>query len=321
MPLLNGLEKPSVQYKQRQMRILFITATRLGDAVISTGLLDHLIRTYPHARFTIACGPVAAGLFQNVPRLDRVITMEKRKYDLHWLDLWKACVARKWDLTIDLRGSAVTVLLRSGRRVIMRGGRRPGLRLAHVAQTLSLSPPPTPTVWLNPSDEACATTLLPTTTGTPLIALGPTANWSGKIWPVERYLPLWHRLQSAYPTARPVILYGPGQQERDLAAPVLAALPQPIDAGGRFSLTEVAAILRKCQLYVGNDSGLMHLAAAAGTPTLGLFGPSRASEYAPSGTHAAWLAAPGPEGKAAIADLSVSTVAEAALRLLAETSS
>ena len=45
------------------MRILFITATRLGDAVLSTGLLDHLARANPAARFTIACGPVAEGVF------------------------------------------------------------------------------------------------------------------------------------------------------------------------------------------------------------------------------------------------------------------
>ena len=42
------------------MRILFITATRIGDAVLSTGLLDHLAERYPHARITLACGPAAA---------------------------------------------------------------------------------------------------------------------------------------------------------------------------------------------------------------------------------------------------------------------
>ena len=49
------------------MRILFITATRIGDAVLSTGLLAHLIEHHPEARITIACGPVAAPLFSAVP--------------------------------------------------------------------------------------------------------------------------------------------------------------------------------------------------------------------------------------------------------------
>lgn len=73
------------------MRILFITSTRLGDAVISTGLLDHLLRRYPQARFTIVCGPVAAGLFAHMPRRDRTIIMAKRSYDMHWVDLWRQC--------------------------------------------------------------------------------------------------------------------------------------------------------------------------------------------------------------------------------------
>ena len=49
------------------MRILFVTSSRLGDAVLSTGLLDHLIRTHPDARITIACGPVAADVFVWIP--------------------------------------------------------------------------------------------------------------------------------------------------------------------------------------------------------------------------------------------------------------
>lgn len=301
------------------MRILFITATRLGDAVLSTGLLAHLIRHVPDARFTIVCGPVAAGLFQNLPGLERVIVMEKRKHDLHWLDLWKNCIGQKWDLAIDLRGSAITFFLNTRKRLIMRGGRRPGLRVAHLGQVLKLSPPPLPTVWLNDADQTMADQMLPVSG--PLIALGPTANWTGKIWPTDRYLALWDAVSKTLPAARPVIFYGPGQQERMLAQPVLDVLPNAIDAGGRFSLTQVAAMLTRCCLYIGNDSGLMHLAAASGTPTLGLFGPSRTSEYAPSGPHTAWVVAPGPEGEAPIAGLSVATVAEAANRLLAETHS
>ena len=65
------------------MRILFVTANRLGDAVLSTGLLDHLIRTHPEARFTIACGPVAEGVFARMPNRDRTIVIEKRRGRLH----------------------------------------------------------------------------------------------------------------------------------------------------------------------------------------------------------------------------------------------
>jgi ADP-heptose:LPS heptosyltransferase len=299
------------------MRILFITATRLGDAVLSTGILNTLIQQWPDARITVACGPVAAGLFSHMPGLERVLVMHKRRYDLHWLDLWKTCVLTRWDMTVDLRGSIISFALRSGRRFVMRGGRRPGRRVGHLGALLGLSPAPHPTVWLNNADQQAAAQVIPPhTPDAPVIALGPTANWHGKIWPTEHYLPLWRQLAATYPQARPAIFYGPGPQEAELARPVLHALPHAIDAGGRFTLTETAAMLARCALYIGNDSGLMHLAAAAGTPTLGLFGPSRASEYAPTGAMTHWVEAPGPEGQAPIAGLSVERVAHAALALL-----
>ena len=92
------------------MRLLFITATRIGDAVLSTGILDQLVRAHPGIRVTVACGPAAAGLFLHVPGLEQVVAMKKRPLTLHWLELWRASVGRRWDIAVDLRGSAVTVL-------------------------------------------------------------------------------------------------------------------------------------------------------------------------------------------------------------------
>jgi heptosyltransferase-3 len=297
------------------VRILFITATRLGDAVLSTGLLDHLLRQYPDARFTIACGSVAAGIFERMPRLERLIVVEKRRFDRHWAELWLACIGTRWDLAVDLRGSALTLLLRARRRAIMRGGRRPGPRLAHLAGTLGLAPPPLPVAWTSPADRARAATVLPP--GPPLIGLGPTANWAGKIWPPDCFVALSHALAAAIPGARTVIFGGPGAQEAAFAAPVIAALPGAIDLTGRLTLAEAAACLARCTLFIGNDSGLMHLAASAGTPTLGLFGPTPASEYAPSGKITAVALAEGPPGAAPMQALGVAAVLHAAQDLLA----
>lgn len=299
------------------VRILFITATRVGDAVLSTGVLATLLQQYPKARLTIACGKSAAGLFYNVPQLERLIIMTKRRYDLHWFDLWKQCVSYRWDITVDLRGSPITWLLLAHKRYIKHGGRRPGHRIHHLAQIFPFSPTPLPTVWLNEDEQKHAATLIPEKQKRQkIIAFGPTANWQGKIWPIERYPLLWEHLYAAYPNAIPALFYGPGKQEALLARPVLAALPQIIDAGGRFTLTQTAAMLARCCLYIGNDSGLMHLAAATGIPTLGLFGPSRPSEYAPTGPLSTWVAAKGIEGETTMTDISVECVAEAALTLL-----
>src|SRR5260370_1337913 len=98
------------------MRILFVTATRIGDAVLSTGLLSHLIGRFPGARLTVAAGPVAAPLFEAVPGLDRLIVLRKRRFSLHWLALYPPTLGRRWDLVVDLRGSALALLLPAGRR-------------------------------------------------------------------------------------------------------------------------------------------------------------------------------------------------------------
>lgn len=97
-----------------------------------------------------------------------------------------------------------------------------------------------------------------------------------------------------------------------MVAPLLAALPEAIDLAGTLTLPEAAACLARSALYVGNDSGLMHLAAATGVPTLGLFGPTPAAEYAPAGRRAAAVVARGPT----MTDLPVADVLEAAGRLL-----
>jgi ADP-heptose:LPS heptosyltransferase len=72
---------------------------------------------------------------------------------------------------------------------------------------------------------------------------------------------------------------------------VIEAVPpeRRIDLVGAVDLPTAAACLRRCALFVGNDSGLMHLAAAAGVPTLGLFGPSPDGRYRPWGPHAAFV--------------------------------
>jgi ADP-heptose:LPS heptosyltransferase len=298
------------------MRILFITATRLGDAVLSTGLLDHLLRDYPEARFTVVCGPVARGLFTRMERLDRLIVMEKRRFDLHWIALWARVCGTLWDLVVDLRGSALSLCVPARQRAIMRGGRRPGHRLTHIGGVLGLKAAPLPVAWVSDADTLQAASLIPV--GGPVIGLGPTANWDGKIWPAERFVALFQALSGRVPGARAAVFGGPGEAERQTAQPVLDGLPGAIDLVGRVELPEAAACLRRCALFVGNDSGLMHLAAAAGATTLGLFGPTPATEYAPAGRCTAVALAEGPPGTAPMTQLPVRAALLAALDLLAK---
>lgn len=299
------------------MHILFITSTRIGDAVLSTGLLDHLIRTHPEARITVACGPVAEGLFARMPHRERTIVMVKRGQARHWLDLWRAAVTTRWDLVVDLRGSAFAWSVWARRRAIKRGGRRPGHRILHIAETLGVTPAPRPVAWFAAEDAAKVAPLLP---DRPYLVLGPTANVRMKVWPAERFIQLAQALtgpEGVLPGAPLVVLGGPGSLEAEMAAPLLAALPGAVNLVGQLALPEVAAVLSRAALYVGNDSGLMHLSAACGTPTLGLFGPTFASEYAPIGPRAQAVLAKGPAGATPMQRLAVAQVVEAAAKLLA----
>lgn len=263
------------------MKILFITANRLGDAVLSTGVLAALVERYPDARFTIACGPYAAGLFRAVPGLERVMILEKQNWNRHWLDLWAACIGTRWDLIVDLRNSLAARFLRAGRRV-HRSGSNGEHKVIENARVLNLAPPPAPRIWLDMEAEKNAARILPA--ARPLLALAPTANWIPKQWPVERFAALAQKLTAENgPLAGASVIVVADEPERDSILPLLAVLgSRGIPVIGEDLLT-VAACLKSCALFVGNDSGLMHLAAAMNIPVLGLFGPGEPEIYAPWG--------------------------------------
>jgi heptosyltransferase III len=270
------------------MHILFVTATRIGDAVLSTGLLSYLIDRYPTARLTIAAGPVAAPLFEAVPRLERLEVIEKRRWSAHWLPFYVAVANRRWDLVVDLRGSALAWLLRAGERRVMAKGDAREHRVRQLARLFRLDPPPSPQLWTAPHHNLAAAALIPS--GAPVLAIGPAANWRGKEWRAERFAALAQRLSAAdglLPGWRVAVLAA--AHERRQAEPLLAAIPlhRRIDLVGKVELLTAAAVLRRCALFIGNDTGLMHIAAASGAATLGLFGPSPSEQYAPWGQHAA----------------------------------
>jgi|SRR5215469_15525128 len=272
------------------MKILFVTATRIGDAVLSTGLLSHLIERYPGAELTIAAGPLAAPLFAEAPGLARVIVVEKRANKLHWPSLYAQVVGTRWDMAVDLRGSALTYLLWARERRVMAKGDAEEHRVRQLARLFDLEPPPAPKLWFDAQHRAAAAALMPA--GAPVLAVGPAANWQGKEWRAARFAELAQRLTAPNgPLAGARVAVMAAAHERAQAAPVIAALPRErvIDLVGKLDLLTAAAILRNAALFVGNDTGLMHLAAAAGAPTLGLFGPSNVKEYAPWGPRAAFV--------------------------------
>jgi len=273
--------------------ILFITANRLGDAVLSTGILGVLIDRYPGAEITVACGPLAAPLFNEIPQVVRLIEMVKQPLHRHWGSLWLQTIGTRWDLIVDLRNSAMSRLLRA-RSVKIFNGLKPRQHMVEgLAALLNADPKDAaPRLWLNSASlEAVADTV---SRQVPLLALAPGAHGFGKRWPSGRYAELAIRLlapDGILPNGKLVVLGSAGEHAE--ADPVIAALPadRVIDLVGRTDPLLAAAWLARADLYIGNDSGLTHLAAAAGAPTLALFGPGLPARYRPWGPCADYLIA------------------------------
>lgn len=270
------------------MNILFVTSNRIGDAVLSSGLLSHLHEQWPAARITVACGPLAAPLFATAPGVVRVEALTKSKRAGHWRRLWLNAVTTRWDMVVDLRGSALAWLLWARKRYVLSPARGLVHRVRHVATLLGVDPPPQPRIAVSDAIKARAAALIPS--DKPVLAVGPTANWPGKQWPGDRFVAVIAALTGPggiLDGARVAVFAGP--DETEAARDVTAALPPDrcIDLAGQVDLPTAYACLARADLFVGNDSGLMHLAAASGTPTLGLFGPSREELYAPWGPNCA----------------------------------
>jgi len=238
-------------------------------------------------RFPPACSKVS-------PNVERVIALKKRKRHGHWIDLWKIAVKIKWDVVIDLRNSAVSRLIRAGERFFYGPHIRTDLhKVEQAARVMQMTTVPSPALHFTAAQKKFAEELVPP--GVPVIAVGPSANWIGKTWATDNFIEIvrWLRADGGFmPGARVAVFAAPGEEAQ--ALPVLESIPPDmrIDGIARGNPGEVAAALSRCSFYIGNDSGLMHAAAAAGVPTFGVFGPSWPHIYRPWGQHTAFSRTP-----------------------------
>ena len=276
------------------MNILFITSSRIGDAVLSTGLLAYIERTWPAAKVTVVCGPLPASLFEGYPLLHRLIPLVKERQNAHWLKLWAQVVGTSWDMVIDLRNSAVSRLVLAHRRFIFGPHINQSLhKVEQAAAVMKLPLVPAPALWFTSEQKDRARAMMPD--GGPILGVGPTSNWIGKTWPAERFSEVvaW-MVGPGGPMegARVAVFAAPG--EEPVARQVLQSVPKDraLDLIAKGDPGTAAACLARCALYVGNDSGLMHCAAASGVPTFGLFGPSWPHLYRPWGAHCAYAQTP-----------------------------
>ena len=113
-----------------------------------------------------------------------------------------------------------------------------------------------------------------------IVALHPGSGGKDKCWPLEEFQHLAELLNEQ--NRQSIILLGPVERER-WGVEVIDRLKTRLPVLEDLSLTQVAAVLNRCTAYVGNDSGISHLAGALGVPTVAVFGPSNACHWRPLG--------------------------------------
>lgn len=283
-------------------KILIIKLRAIGDVVLSTAVLPNLRRAFPNAKIDFLTESESAEAVQGIPEIDNVLVFDRRRIQsLCWR---RAAMANArflgqirrqgYDLVFDLFGnprSALFCWISGARRRVgynfrvrrwaynvvieNRGGRVHEVEfnldaLAAVDVPIVERRPFFP---LDAAARRFAEEFFETQAAGQglLVALNPSGGWWTKRWPLARFAALGDRLAEEL-GGRIVILWGPG--EREGAQAVAGLMTQPALLPPATTLKQMAALLERCHLMVSNDSGPMHIAAAVGTPTLGIFGPT-----------------------------------------------
>lgn len=262
------------------MRILFITLTNIGDVVLSTALLERVLADYPNARVDIVGGAAALSLFEGLPQKGELIPLVKKKHHGHYVDLYHKLKDVEYDLIIDLRTPLLRHFLKAKKKI----GYVPKEGMHKAEQLASLWPSERPIsleCWVAPEIEQKIDAFCPQ--DRLLIAIAPTANWVGKQWPQAAFAAL--DLGNIPELKDALFIVLGAAHEHNMVKDFILSLPKgrTRDLVGRTSLPEAYAWLKRSDLFLGNDSGLAHLAAAAKTPTITLFGPTDEKLYAPWG--------------------------------------
>ena len=305
---------------KRPPKLLVVKLDHLGDVVTATPALRSLRAAFPGAPIHALVGPWATDVLAGKPSLDRVIPSDSARVRRPGiaagdarppLRVMRAVAAERYTHVIELRGDSWTLLLPFlshatrrvdrgtirimswlSRRVPGRGsGHTQGPPLHEVETNLAVVRPlvgsvevGTPKVevlLLDEDREGAATRLraLGIPGGAPLVTIHPGASWRPRAWRAERFAEVGRRILERNGTH---VLFVGSAEERDIADSIGALL---LDRRAHFlfdaPIREIAAILERSALFIGNDSGIAHLAAACGTSVVALYGPQDPRRFRP----------------------------------------
>jgi len=263
--------------------------------VLSTAVIPPLQRHFPDVNISILVGPKAWELFQGDDRLSELIVYDNRGVHAGLggkLRLIRELNARKFDLSIDLRdslwsrfisgvhwGIPLSQRFTSRYRASHAVDRYLCILRAHGVESDGAAPK----IHLLPSEEQLAADFLSrngVAARDTVIGIHPGGGWSYKLWPTERFAALGDLLSQRC-SAKVLVFAGPDEASlQDQMVNLMRSSPIPVKDIG---LRELAALIHRCYLYVGNDTGPMHIAAAVGTRVIAIFGPTDASRSGPYG--------------------------------------
>ncbi len=318
-------------------KVLVIKLSAMGDFVLAFPAFERIRAAHPGARLTLLTTPPFEALARASPFFDAVETDGRPRGAAAWLRLILRLRRERYDRVYDLQtndrtnlvfqmlrpfppawsGVAVGCALphRNRDRMAMHTLERQAEQLRDAgiwpdAPTAPLSARPPHLGWILAAPRAPAVPTAQNPRPVALLVPGSSAHRPEKRWPVAQYADLAVGLDAA---GLDVVVVG-GPQERPLAGAILRRAPGARDLTGRTDLAQIAALGARAAIAVGNDTGPLHLIAAAGAPTLALF--SSASDPALCGPRGRVTVFKAPN----LADLSVQVVLAAALALAAPSS-
>lgn len=296
---------PSSHTLHEPRRILIVRLSALGDAIMTSGLIPALHARFPNAEISWLIEPAAAPLVQDNPKLTNVLIWQRANWRKLWRErrfneLFQAVRAfrrmlrsHQFDLVVDAQGllksSFCAWLTGAPRRVVLKP--REG---SHLLATESVTPPSThddPRIsaeyrylahQLGAKDSDFQLDLpihlkaaekvqdLLDSWGQPsqLVALCPFTTRPQKHWFEDQWSLVAKALLNKGYT--PIILGGPGDQQA--AERLCAQTPGVRHAAGKLKINESVALIARCQLLIGVDTGLTHVGSALKLPTVALFG-------------------------------------------------
>lgn len=296
-------------------RILVVKPCCLGDALMATPVLRALRTAYPKATIDVVVSAWAAPAFDEHPAVRRLIAYPERPTIARIVRLASRLARERYDWALGLDRSPYVGALLWLSRVPLRAGLGYGWRArfythpvrpnptqheteAYLAVSRALGVPDQgfePEYFVPPSVRE---TMLARTApfARPLIvlhpggAVNPGSHLLAKRWPPDRFAGLADRLVNRFGAT--VILVG-GPTDREAVETVRRLARQClVDWSGQLSWKELAGLLAVADLFVGNDTGAGHLAAAVGTATVSIFGPTSPLRYRPLGRRAIVCAPP-----------------------------